>query len=177
MLSRLVEGRRLERTVQWNEQASQEQRSLVKRRAKRAATSWRSRSGGRRCDGPDNSGAPEALYTTRGTGERLGVIDVLHTAHTKRERHRERGAHTQAASTATWKKSSRTWKEEAGTSGFLNAILRSTNGISKTESGGLSLLGQGKADALGTLRIVTDEGGSRRAEHGDEGHAGISQLS
>ena len=80
------------RTVQWNEEASQEQRSLVKRRAKKAATSWRRRSGGRRCDGPDNPGAPEALCTTGGTGERLGVIDVLHSVPTKRERHHERDA-------------------------------------------------------------------------------------
>ena len=78
------------RTVQRNVEASQEQRSLVKRRAKKAATSWRRRSGGRRCDGLDNPGAPEALYTARGTGERLGVIDVLHSVPTKRERHRER---------------------------------------------------------------------------------------
>ena len=52
---------------------------------------------------------------------------------------------------------------------FFNAMLKSTDGTSKTESGELSLLGQGKAEALGTLRIVTDEGGSRRAEHGDKG--------
>ena len=65
------------RTVQCNEEASQEQRSLVKRRAKKAATSWRRRSGGRRCDGLDNPGAPEALCTTRGTVERLGVTDVF----------------------------------------------------------------------------------------------------
>ena len=41
----------------------------------------------------------------------------LHSVPTKRERQRERDAKTQAGATATWSKSSQTWKEEAHTSG------------------------------------------------------------
>ena len=88
------------RTIQWNEEASQEQRSLVKRRAKKAATNWRRRSGGRRCNGPDNPGAPEALTQLEAQVRDLKSSTHLHSVPTKRGRHRER---------ATWWKSSQTW--------------------------------------------------------------------
>ena len=84
---RAVEWRR---TIQWTtSETSQEQRSRVKRRTKKASASWRRRNCVRRRAGPDCPGAPEALCATRGAGERSGGIDVLHSVPIEIERNRE----------------------------------------------------------------------------------------
>ena len=113
MLSRLMEGRRLEAHC-----SVKEQRSLVKRHAKKAATSWRRRSKTRRGgSGRDGPGASEVSAQLEARLRDFESSTYLHSVPTRRERHRERDAKRRQFLQRNGWKSSQTRKEEVHTSG------------------------------------------------------------
>ena len=126
--------------------------AVVKRRTEKASASWRRRSSVRRRARPDGPAAPKTPYATRGAGERPRGIDILHSSYQKRATSGKR-CKVQEGSTATWWKTNQALERGSPHIWLFYTMLKATERFPKTKIGELSILGQGKAEALRTLRI------------------------